>query len=136
MVGLSTGILTNAYPLTSARIKELESVVLNQNKCFVYLDENSELCFMLPKGIDSIKDLAWNNVYELSISDGTLIKKAYKKNGLRSFYLDKTLSKQHIDDQWVHDGSVDESFSVNMLSSDGYILKDLNGIYLTAKENK
>ena len=132
MIGINTGILTNAYPLTSAHIKELESIVLNQSECFAYLDENSELCFMLPKGVDFIKDLAWNTAYELSVSDGTFIKKAYKKNGLRSFYLDKTMSKQHIDDPWI----LDSSFSTHILSSDGYILKDLNGIYLIVKENK
>ena len=132
MIGINTGILTNAYPLTSAHIKELESIVLNQSECFVYLDENSELCFMLPKGVDFIKDLAWNTAYELSVSDGTFIKKAYKKNGLRSFYLDKTMSKQHIDDTWI----LDSSFSTHILSSDGYILKDLNGLYLIVKENK
>lgn len=132
MIGISTGILTNAYPLTSARIKELEDAVLNQGRCFVYLDENSELCFMLQKGVDIIKELAWNNVYELSASDGILIKKAYKKNGLCSFYLDKTMSKQHIDDPWI----LDSSFYTHILSSDGYILKDLNGLYLTVKEDK
>lgn len=132
MAGINTGILTNAYPLSADRIKELERQVLENNKTFAYLDEDSSLCFALPWGVDGIKELAWNNAYELSASDGILIKKTYKKNGLRSFYLDKTMSKQHIDDPWI----LDSSFSTHILSSDGYILKDLNGLYLIVKENK
>ena len=48
MAGINTGILTNAYPLSTERIKELEREVLENNKTFAYLDEDSSLCFAMP----------------------------------------------------------------------------------------
>ena len=36
MSGIDTGILTNAFPLSSERIKELEQEVLEDGKAFVY----------------------------------------------------------------------------------------------------
>lgn len=48
----------------------------------------------------AIKDLAWNNTYELSNIDGTLTKKAYKKTGLKTFALDKTFTKATLDAAW------------------------------------
>jgi hypothetical protein len=110
MSGINTGILQNAYPLSSERIKELEKQVLENHEAFVYLDENSELCFSMPCGVDGIKDLAWNNAYELSIENGTITKKAYKKVGLKQCFLDRIFHKQAINDAWiVMCGLLDES---------------------------
>ena len=100
MTGINSGILNDAYPLSAELIKQLEEQVLQDSSMYAYLDENSELCFSLPQGVDSIKELAWHNAYELSTEQGNFIKKAYKKNGLKTFYLDKTLQKSNIDDAW------------------------------------
>jgi hypothetical protein len=100
MSGINTGILINAKPLSTERIKELEKQVLEKQETFAYLDENSDLCFSMPRGVDNIKDLAWNNAYELSTEANSFTKKAYKKTGLKTFYLDKVLSKQNINDAW------------------------------------
>lgn len=48
MAGINTGILQNATPLSTAEIAELEKKVLENNEAYVYLDENSKLCFALP----------------------------------------------------------------------------------------
>lgn len=50
MTRINTGILTNAHPLSTERIKELEQQVLENQEAFVYLDENSKLCFSMPLG--------------------------------------------------------------------------------------
>lgn len=101
--GINTGILFNAQPLSAEAIKNIEKAVLEGGKAFVYLDENSKLCFALPQEINSIKDLAWNHAYELSAEEGVFVKRAYKKNGLKTFFLEKTLKKQAIDGPWVDD---------------------------------
>ena len=101
MAGINTGILINAYPLSTERIKELEKEVLENKNTFAYLDENSELCFSIPWGIDNIKELAWNNAYELSAEEIGFTKKAYKKTGLKTFYLEKVLQKQGIESDWT-----------------------------------
>ncbi len=100
MTGINTGILTNAIPLSTARIKELEREVLENGKAFVYLDENSELCFAMNSNPEAIKKLAWNNAYELFNEDGTLTKKAYKKDSLDSYYLNNIFTKQSYTDNW------------------------------------
>jgi hypothetical protein len=102
-MGINTGILHNAEPLSTERIKELEKQVLENKSTFAYLDENGELCFSMPWGVDGIKDLAWHNAYELSIEGSTLTKKQYKKTGLKTFSLDKVLSKQNLGDSWAED---------------------------------
>jgi hypothetical protein len=110
MSGINTGILQNVYQLSSERIKELEKQVIENHDVFVYLDENSELCFSMPWGVDGIKDLAWNNAFELSTENGTLTKKAYKKVGPKQYLLDRTFHKQAINDAWiVMCGLLDES---------------------------
>lgn len=101
MSGINTGILTNALPLSTERIKELEKEALENQTTIAYLNENSELCFVLPFEPGVIKDLAWNNAYELTVEENSFIKKAYKKDGLESFYLEKVLQKQNIEDSWV-----------------------------------
>lgn len=103
MPGINTGILHKAEPLSTERIKELEKQVLENQESFAYLDENSELCFALPFEPDVIKDLAWNNAYELSAEENSFTKKAYKKTGLKTFSLNKVLSKQNINDSWSGD---------------------------------
>jgi hypothetical protein len=100
MSGINTGILINAKPLSTERIKELEKQVLEKQETFAYLDENSDLCFSMPLGVDTIKDLAWHNAYELSAEENSFTKKAYKKTGLKTFSLDKVLYKSNINDSW------------------------------------
>jgi hypothetical protein len=98
MSGINTGILTNAKPLSTEQVEELEKETLEEQKAFAYLDQNSELCFSLPQGVNMIKELAWNTTYELSTEATGFIKKIYKKDGLDSFYLYKVLQKQNIND--------------------------------------
>lgn len=101
MPGINTGILTNAYPLSTDHIKELEAKVLNSGGSFAYLDENSKLCFTMHKGVNSIKELAWDNAYELTNAGSLLTKRAYKKTGLKTFVLDKTFTKADINAAWT-----------------------------------
>lgn len=102
MSGINTGILTNASPLSSERINALEAEILNgsSDKCFAYLDENSKLCFTMSHAADVIKELAWDNAYQLTNDSGTLTKKAYKKTGLKTFALDKTFTKTVLTATW------------------------------------
>jgi hypothetical protein len=100
LAGINTGILSNAYPLTANQIKELEKRAVEKQEATAYLNENGELCFALPFGVDDIARLAWNNAYEISRSDDTLFKKAYKKSGIDSFYLDTILTKHSWNDDW------------------------------------
>lgn len=100
MAGINPGILQNAYPLSSDTIKELERQVLENGAAYAYLDQNSELCFAMPHGIDGIKQLAWNRAYELLKENDLFIKKVYKKTGLMTYTLKDTLQKQNIDDAW------------------------------------
>jgi hypothetical protein len=102
MSGINTGILSNAYPLTTEQIKELEKWVLETQETIAYLDEQGKLCFIGgPFDPEGIKDLAWNRAYDLSIdSSGTLNKKGYKKEGLNSFYLKATMQKQDMSEAW------------------------------------
>ena len=100
MSGITTGILCNALPLSAEHVKSIEKQVLENQETFAYIDENSELCFSLPSEPTVIKDLAWNNAYELISYDGTLTKKAYRKDRSKSFYLDKTFTKLDINATW------------------------------------
>ena len=99
-MGINTGIIHNAEPLSAECIKELEKQVLENQESFAYLNETSELCFALPCDPALIKYLAWDNAYELSTEGTGFTKKAYKKTGLETFYLDKVLSKSNINDSW------------------------------------
>jgi hypothetical protein len=121
--GINTGILTNAYPLSTEQIKELEKRALEEQKAFAYLDENSQLCFALPGGVDSIKDLAWNNVYELHSEEGTFTKKVYIKTGLDTYTHTVTLTKESIDDTWQNS------------SSDQPVIMRAAGLYETGTDN-
>lgn len=101
MAGINTGILHNAEPLSMDAIKELEKRVLEDNKAYAYLDHTGELCFAMQRGVDGIKDLAWNNAYELSNAGGALKKNAYKKTGHKTYVLDKTFTKADINAAWT-----------------------------------
>lgn len=114
MSGFNSGILQNASPLSAEAINALERKVLETGEAYAYLDQNSKLCFAMPHSVDCVRELAWNNAYELSSENGTLTKKAYKKTGLKTISLDKVLSKQNINDSWV-----DPTMPVERLEGDG-----------------
>ena len=101
MPGINTGILTKAYPLTEEQIKQLEKRVLENNEAFAYLNEDNELCFAIPQGVDQIKELAWHKTSELyTDEDNTFIKKVYRRYTPNSYTLDTVLQKQSINDSW------------------------------------
>lgn len=100
-MGINTGILHNAEPLTATRIAELEREVLEGGKSYAYLDQAGKLCFAMQRGVDGIKDLAWNNAYELTNAGSILTKRAYKKTGLKTFVLDSTYTKPSLNASWT-----------------------------------
>jgi hypothetical protein len=102
-MGINTGILTNAEPLSTEQIQQLDAMVVENDIAVVYLDEEGQLCFAMPRGehIHGIKDLAWNNAYWLSDKYGILTKKLYKKTGLNTYLFDKTLSKADPWPDWL-----------------------------------
>lgn len=100
-MGINTGILHNAEPLTATRIAELEREVLEGGKSYAYLDQTGKLCFAMQRGVDGIKDLAWNNAYELTNAGSILTKKAYKKTGLKTFVLDSIYTKPSLNASWT-----------------------------------
>lgn len=114
MPGVTTGILCNALPLSAEHVKSIEKDVLENQETFAYIDENSELCFSLPSEPDVIKDLAWNNAYELCNVEGILTKHAYRKTGLETFTLDKTFIKNRVEDSWS-----DSTMPTERLEGDG-----------------
>jgi hypothetical protein len=130
MPGNSTGILTNAYPLTAEQISKLEKQALETNETFVYLDEQNKLCFTGPFGPEIIKELAWHNAYELSSNDGILNKNVYEKTSLKSFYLKETLQKQSYDDAWVLTPVESSNFEL----ADGYTLITSDNLIFETKE--
>ena len=146
MSGINTGILTNAHPISAERIKELEAEVLNVGGSFAYLDESNELCFTMHKGVDGIKELAWNNAYELTNAGSVLTKRAYKKTGLGTFVLDSTYTKSSLNASWTagaipifeFDGSIegrhvfgDESFAMVRVSDKFISAEELLGSVLS-----
>ena len=100
MSKINSGILYQATPLSKRAIEDLEYRVFENGEIFAYLDENKELCFSMPAGVDAIKNLAWHNAYELYKDGGTFVKQAYKKTGSNSYLLDKTYTKWYIDYEW------------------------------------
>jgi hypothetical protein len=104
-MGINTGILTNADPLSTEQIKRLEAMVVENNIAVVYLDEEGQLCFAMPRGecVQGIKDLAWNNAYALSSTADGITKKAYRKTGLKTVKLDKVFKKGSIQQNWTED---------------------------------
>ena len=100
MSGIYSGILQNAYPLSADRIKELEIEVLENGSAFAYIDEVGKLCFALPDQVDIIKELAWDNAYELYTDQGTLFKKAFTKTGLYTYEETGLFSKTAYMDSW------------------------------------
>jgi hypothetical protein len=108
MQGINTGILTNAHPLSAEQIKALERRVAEEHEAFAYLDENSQLCFALPYGVNGIKDLAWHNAYEVTAKNNTLTKKVFSKTNF-SYEKRVTLMEQAGSADWdvvVLDGSI------------------------------
>ena len=125
MAGINIGILTNTLPVSAERIEEMEKQVIEEQKSFAYLDENKKLCFILPCDTDIIKELAWHNVHEISRASDTLIKKIYKKQGLKSYVLEEILYKQAIQDPWSAYMSVKFILADDgaFITSDGLIFK-------------
>jgi hypothetical protein len=103
--GINTGILTNAFPLTAEQVKALENRVLETEEAVVFLDENKEVCYAMPFDPELIKELAWQNAYELIAEDGLLTKKIYKKQSLETFSLEEILQKRSYEDSWGLIGS-------------------------------
>lgn len=127
-MGINTGILQNATPLSSAAIKELERRVMENGEAFVYLDENNQLCFISAHTPEAIKDLAWNNAYELSAQDDKLIKKCFKKRSLRDYSLKDTLQKISFEDFW-------ETYKAwRVLASDGKVPAECEVVNLLTEE--
>lgn len=120
MSKINSGILQNATPLSEEEIRVLENRAIEQHKTYVYLDQNGKLCFIAPKGIDGLRDLAWHNAYELTDSSGTLTKKSYEKTGLGTFALDKVFTKSEISADWcmsevfTFDGNVVGYYFINL----------------------
>lgn len=106
MASINTGVLTDAVPLSAENIKMLERYALENSKTFAYLDDSKELCFLTSGPVTGIKELAWHNTYVLSNDNGVLFKKHYRRDGLRSFYLDKTFTKESYDAEWTTDSPV------------------------------
>ena len=105
MSGIDAGILVKAHPLTEEQIKQLEKKVLENRDAFAYLNENKELCFAIPQGVDQIKELAWHKTSELyTDEDNTFIKKVYRRYTPNSYALDIVLQKQNLDDSWSQPG--------------------------------
>lgn len=105
MPGINSGILTNAYPLTAEQIKNLEQRVLETGSAIAYLNENKELCFAMPAGVGSIKDLAWNHAYELKTENNLITKSVYAKTSLDTIALTDVLQKQSVNDPWTSIGT-------------------------------
>ena len=122
MTGYNGGILTNAFPLSSERIKELEREVIENRQAYAYLDENHELCFALPRGVYDIRELAWHNAYELSNDSGSLLKKHYKKINHDSFTLVAIMQKPTFDDAWGYKDDSGNIFTLDESSLDDAIL--------------
>lgn len=87
MKGINAGILTNAFPLSTEQIEELEKEVLEMQKCYVYLNEDREIVFALPCDVEGIRDLAWHKAYKIFNDNDVVIKKLYVKTGLKTYSL-------------------------------------------------
>jgi hypothetical protein len=127
MPGINSGILTNAHPLTTEQIKELEKKASEMQEIFAYLNERGELCFTGPFGPEIIKELAWHKAYELTADDTTLIKHAYEKTGLKDFSRVESYKKQsYEDDYWVAE--------TNFCLADGCAYITSNNLIFCTKE--
>ena len=113
MAGINCGILHNARPLTAEQVEELERRAFESNETFVYLDENSKLCFTGSCDPNVIKDLAWHNTYELSTKESTFTKKVYAKRGIKTYSQTGVLTKQAANDSWVQKFSEGLEFTSN-----------------------
>lgn len=103
MIGINSGLLVNATPLSASQEAELEMRSLAEgNTAYAYLNADNQICFILHKNPELIKKLAWHYAYEISSStDGTLTKKVYKKNGLDTFNLTDVLLKPSYEESWL-----------------------------------
>lgn len=108
MAGNNTGIMQNSGALSTNAIKDVENSVLESNGAVAYLDENNELCIAISQGVSLLKDLAWDNAYELTEENNVYVKKAYKKNSLNSFYLKDTFTKTTLSGTWAVAGGSNE----------------------------
>lgn len=116
--GITSGILTNAFPLSKSEIKELENRVLQHGGTFVYLDENTKLCFAQVMSPDAVKDFAWHNASVLTVdANGLFNKQLHKKTGLDTYTLFDTYQKETLEGEWV--------------STSGPIEEDNAGLYQT-----
>lgn len=100
MAGINTGILINAYPLTTEQIKALEERALITKETFAYLDDTGKVCFTSTVNPESVKDFAWHNAYELISKNNILTKKVYIKQSKDTFRLEKLYKKTSIEDAW------------------------------------
>lgn len=131
MSSVNTGILINAYPLTAQQIADIEAQVFTSNGSYAFLSDKRELCFAFPWGVDSIKELAWHQAWELSIEDSLYVKRIYKKKSQREYYLWKTLYKKSLDEPWPSD---EPQLDPAVISLDGDLLSifDASGLATSA----
>ena len=98
IMGIDTGILTNATPLTAEQAIHLEKQVADNGEVAAYLNEDGEICFAVPTAdnsryVEGIKDLAWHRASEVhklasvrQDSEGYMIfRRDFKKSGLDTF---------------------------------------------------
>lgn len=122
MPGINTGILINARPLTTAQISEVEKRALENRETIAYLNEQGKICFAGLDNPEPIKELAWHHVYELAAGDDALTKKAYKKDGLKSFRQVETYKKQVYEDDWMVESNFRLADGCVFITSDNFIL--------------
>ena len=112
MAGINTGLLFDAHPLSPARIKELERIVVEENKTFVYLNGSREVCFLSSQAVDGVKKIAWHNAYKVSSQDdGILSREIFIKQAQELPVLVETQQKQTFVEPWsslLNDGLLDE----------------------------
>ena len=133
MSSVNTGILINAYPLTAQQIADIEAQVFTANGTYAFLSDKRELCFAFPWGVDSVKELAWHQAWELTIEDSLYVKRIYKKKSQREYYLWKTLYKNSLDEPWPDDSDLPQ-LDPAVISLDGDLLSifDASGLATSA----
>lgn len=97
---ISSGLLANATPLSTEQIEELEKKALRTNQTCVFLNADNELSLIVPWGVEGLKDIAYENIYEIIVANGIITKNVYKKRGLECFKLTGIYCKTNLDDQW------------------------------------
>lgn len=129
-MGINSGLLGNATPLTAEQILEVEQRALDTGKVIAYLNEKEELCFATPHSADSIKKLAWNNCSSFT-KDGTLsMRRDYKRSGLETFEAKDFLIKNQYSTDWT--SMTPEPLhinSINGLVPEGITIFAFDGLY-------